>query len=129
MKREFHELITEHIADWMHDNEGREVYAEDLASEITMDANYTGAWIIGTYRASEFIREYWDEAAATFEYFHTEMMIDPNPFQEPEAFTFYMLDWGVHEVLGDLDIMNRIWGDRIEIGGCATGEIMEAIAA
>lgn len=125
MNNKFYDEMREFIIERMNDYEGCNFYACDLAHELTMSENYTGAYIIGTYAAREFIREHFDEAGECFAYYHEELDMNPNPFTEPEAFTFFMLDWGVSELMNGCTYLGEHWDECITLDR----ETIDAIAA
>lgn len=125
MGNNFHREIYDFIIERMYDYEGMEFYACDLANKLTMAENYTGTYIIGTYAAREFIREHFDEAGECFTYYHEELGMNPNPFTEPEAFTFFMLDWGVSELMAGCTYLDEHWDERITLDREAIEAIME----
>lgn len=127
MEREFAFEIIDHMNDYLADHEGCTCYACDLASEMTMNENYDGCWIVYTARAVEFIKAHWDAARDTFEYFKSELDMTPNPFENPEAYTFFMLDWGVREMLTGNEFLDEHWSEQIEITDEVRHEIMDGI--
>lgn len=94
-KNSFTEDIFEHIKERLENYENHEWYSCDLVSELTMYENMNGAWIIGTWQAAEYIQNNWSEASDTFEYMRDNLSMTPNPFENPEQYTFYMLMYGV----------------------------------
>ena len=105
-KDDFTADIFSHIEDRIHDYaNGDEWDSYDLIHELSMYENMTGAWIIGRYQASEYIRNHWEEASDTYEYFHNDMCMDLNPFEDTEGFTFYMLAYGVETLCSYSDIL------------------------
>lgn len=123
-KNDFTEDIFEHIKDRLEDYEGQTFYTCDLVSELTMYENCTGAWIIGIYQANEYIKSHWDEAGDTFEHYRDNLDMTLNPFENPEAFTFYMLNYGVETLMGQLEIMNPCDTDEIELTPETIAEII-----
>lgn len=114
-KSTFWTKVTEHILDWMEENEGITIDMADVASECTMYENMSGYWIIGTKKAMDFIGENMSEASDTFDYFKNEMCMTINPFEDPEGFTFYMLDWGVNRAIEALPFTDDNWGNEIAL--------------
>lgn len=125
MSTYFYDEIVDHLSMWLDDHEGYNVYGADFRFDVTQNENMTGAWVIGTYAAQETIKAYWDEASNTFDYFKNELDMAINPFESPEAFTFYMLDWGVGEVLAGNAFLDEHWDEYIEL----TPENIAAIKA
>ncbi len=125
MNKKFYDEMRGFIIDRLNDCEGCEFYACDLPHELTMNENYTGAYIIGIHDAREFIRDNFDEAGECFDYYHEELEMSPNPFTEPEAFTFFMLDWGVSELMNGCTYLDEHWNECITLDR----ETIDAIAA
>lgn len=114
-KNGFWEDVEAHITDWMQDNEGRTLYGCDFATEATMAENMGGCWIVYRGNAIDYIREHWDEAADAFEYFKRELDLTPNPFEDPEAFTFYMLAYGVEDMAAYNEFLADNWNEEITL--------------
>lgn len=106
IKDSFTSDIFEHISERIQDYAGDTWNGRDLASEMSMYENRTGAWIIGTYQACEYIRNNWEIARDTFEHFKNNLDIVINPFEDPEAFTFYMLSYGIEMLCSYSDILS-----------------------
>lgn len=126
-RNDFTKAIQEHIEERLEDYEGNSVYMCDLATELTMYENMNGAWIIGTYQALNFICDNRWEASDTFDYFKNELEMTPNPFDNPEAFTFYMLDWGVRQILAQCEFIDENWGDELELTAETISTITEQV--
>ena len=113
--RTFWDEIADHIIDWMWDNEGDTLYAADMRGECDMGENMVGAWKIYTSDACDFIAKYWDEASATFDYFKNELDMAINPFESPTAYTFYMLDYGIGEIMSNCPFFDDNWNNEIAL--------------
>lgn len=107
------------------------VYGGELASEITMDDNNDGAFIIYKRNAENFIKKFWDEASETYNdhvaNFGKSDSFIPNPFSDPEKYTFFMEDWGVNNIISQVELVNDNWNDEMELTteiiGCIKNQI------
>ena len=122
MSQAYREEMAAEIAEWLEAAEGMRVYAECIPGEIVHEHRMTGGYVIYTDRAREFIREYWHEAAETFEYYGHELGMTLNPFEDPELYTVYMLEWGIERILIENEFILEHWGERVTLDA-------EAIAA
>lgn len=111
----FTDEIKNFVIDRLNDYENLEFYGCDLASELTMNENKDGCYYIYTEDALNFIRENWTQAAETWKYFNDDLGMSINPFEDPTAYTFYMLDYGVNELLNSLDFVSDNWDDEITL--------------
>lgn len=116
IKNEFTADIFEHIEERISDYANGDVwYTCDLVTELTMYENNIGAWIIGTYKASEYIRNHWDEASDAYEWSKDNLGYCPNPFDNPEEFTFFMLAYGVETLCTYSETLNDYSSDQIRL--------------
>ena len=130
-EQSFNEIIRDKIFDWLDDNEGVSVYGGELASEITMDDNNDGAFILYKKNAENFIKKFWDEASETYDdhvaNFGKSDSFIPNPFSDPEKYTFFMEDWGVNNIISQVELVNDNWNDEMELTpeiiGCIKNQI------
>jgi len=103
------------IIDKLHDYEGESFYGCDLASELTMNENMDGGWIFSYPEAMQYIADNMNFASDTFDYYKDNLDMAINPFENPAAFTFYMLDFGVGSVLAQCPYVDEHWNDDIEL--------------
>ena len=96
----FREMINDVISDRLDEMEGLTFYGSDLSSEITMEDNVNGTMFVYTQDARDFINDNPEQAAETYDYFNS-MGIDINPYENPDAYSFYMESYGVDQVLNE----------------------------
>lgn len=96
----FREMINDVISDRLDEMEGLTFYGSDLSSEITMEDNVNGTMFVYTQDARDFINDHPEQAAETYDYFNS-MGIDINPYENPDAYSFYMESYGVDQVLNE----------------------------
>lgn len=110
------DYCKEFIKDNIEDFENTSHYACDLASELTYAINVDGTATYSTYRAKEYLREWWDDCADYFQYekdnFGENLY---NPFDRPEAFHVCMIIQGVSSLLAQCSIIDKKWNDKIRI--------------
>lgn len=120
----YSDYCKEFIKDRLQDFEGSTHYACDLASELTYAINVDGSATYSTYKAKEYLREWWDDCADYFQYekdnFGEALY---NPFERPEAFHVCMIIQGVSSLLSQCSIIDESWNDNIEI----TQEVIDSI--
>lgn len=117
--------VMSFIEDTLYRLEGMSVYGSDLPMILTEGPNSDGAWIVGTYNAWEYIAEHRLVASDTFEYVQDNLGFAPNPLEDPEGFTFFMLDYGVGNILGSCPALDELWDEEFEL----TPEVIERIIA
>lgn len=126
---EFEDEMKDFIVEKLNELEGLIVYACDLTSELTRDDNAVGAYIIGYSDALDYISEHISEAADAWNYYNDELNYPINPFEYPELFTYCMLDYGVHEIMGRVKYVSDHWDDQITLDkptiGIITAQIEE----
>lgn len=105
---------------------GRTIYACDLASEITMGINVDGSATYSTYKAKEYLKAWWDEAADYYEYSKSNFgEVLHNPFENPEAYMVCMIITGVDHLMAQVKEIDDSWRDQIEV----TQELCDSIVA
>lgn len=120
----YSDYCKEFIKDRLQDFEGSTHYACDFASEITMAINVDGSATYSTYKAKEYLREWWDDCADYFQYEKDNFgEVLHNPFERPEAFHVCMIIQGVSSLLSQCSIIDESWNDNIEI----TQEVIDSI--
>ena len=114
------DFIKNHIEDHL----GRTVYACDFASDITMGINVDGSATYSTYKAKEYLKTWWDEAADYFQYEKDNFGENHhNPFENPEAYMVCMIITGVGCLMAQVKEINEAWNDHIEV----TQELCDSI--
>ena len=119
----FQSDIMDFLTDRLYDYEGNVFYGGDMAMELTDAENMDGGWIIGYSKALDYICEHRLVSAEVFDNFKFEFGETPNPFENPEGFTYYMLDYGVRNLLGGSKFLDGHWDEEIEL----TPEVIETI--
>lgn len=76
--------MADHIRYW--EGEDREIALGDLAFELFDNENATGSYDCSAYRATQWVKEYFDELGEVVEDMKNEWGSVANPFDEPECF-------------------------------------------
>lgn len=76
--------MAEHLRYW--EGEDREVYLGDLAFELFDNENATGSYDCSAYRATQWVKEYFDDLGEVVDDMKNEWGSVANPFDEPEGF-------------------------------------------
>ena len=124
---DFMDEMKDYAIEKLDELEGLNVYACDLTSELTRDDNATGAYVIGFNAALDYISEHISEAADAWNYYNDELNYPINPFEYPELFTCFMLDYGVREVMGRVKYLNDHWDEQITLDKATIGIIAAQI--
>lgn len=124
------ESFDDYCKDFIKDNLdgfiGRTVYACELANEITMGINVDGSATYSTYKAKEYLRAWWDEAADYFQYEKDNFGEHRwNPFENPEAYMVCMVIQGVEGLMAQVKEIYEAQDDQIEV----TQELCDSIIA
>ena len=120
----FKEYCKDYILEHLNDYEGQSVYGSEVGYTITQSPNVDGTLTYSREDAKEYLREWWDECAAYWNYekvnfgehFH-------NPFDEPEAYMVCMVIEGVNAILANEPHIEESWNDELEL----TEEVIEDI--
>ena len=110
----FREMINDVISDKLDEMEGSTVYGSDLSSEITMEDNTNGTMFVYTQDARDCIIDHPEQAAATYDYFK-DMGIEINPYDNPDAYSFYMESYGVDKTLNESPYLQQHWNEEITL--------------
>ena len=121
--KDFYKDIKYFIFDRLEDYNGNEYYTCDLLHELTLNENMDGCYVFDTGSAIDFIKNNWEIAECTFNYYDSEIGMTINPFEDPCVYTFYMLQYGVDQVLMQLDFIQDNWSDSIVINDSNIVEI------
>jgi hypothetical protein len=121
----YSDYCKEFIKNRLQDLEGLSYYACDFASELTMGINVDGTATYSTYKAKEYLREWWDDCADYFQYEKDNFGQNlHNPFEAPEVFHVCMIIEGVSSLLSQCTVIDQNWDDKIEI----TKEVIDSIS-
>ena len=108
------EFITYGLEDYR--NYPITVYACDLGIDLTQSINVDGSATYSSWKAKEYLRHWWDEAAEYWEYEKDNFGVHPhNPFENPEAYHVCMIIWGVNELLHECRFVSDNWEKEIEL--------------
>lgn len=121
-KSEFERDVYDHIYVRLWDFEGFDTYPCDLTHELTLNENYNGCWIGDQKTALEFICNNPWQASETFDYCQ-DLDMRVNPFDNPAAYTFYMLYYGVDKLLSESEYLTENWNEQITL----TPDVIETI--
>lgn len=106
------DFIIDNLPDYLETN----VYGCDLGYTITEGINADGSCTYSTYEAKEYLKFWWNEAAAYFQYekdnFGENLY---NPFENPEAFMVCMVIEGVNSLLSQSKFIENNWNNNIEL--------------
>ena len=120
----FVEYCKNYILENIDSFEGNSYYGCDFSHILTDGANCDGSLTYSTSAAIDYIREWWGEAAAYWDYekdnFGENMH---NPFDNPEAYMVCMVIEGVSSILSDAPFIKEGWNDEVEF----TAEVIQAI--
>ena len=104
------------ISDYLPDYSGTNVYGCDLAYTITDGINLDGSFTYSTYKAKEYLKFWWDDAANYFQYEKDNFGQNlHNPFENPEAYMVCMVIEGVNSLLSKSKFIDKNWDNSIEL--------------
>lgn len=106
------EFIVDHLPDYL----GTDVYGCDLGYKITDGINADGSCTYSTYKAKEYLKFWWDDAADYFQYEKDNFGENlHNPFESPEAYMVCMVIEGVNSLLSKSKFIDKNWNNNIEL--------------
>lgn len=112
----FKDYCKNYILDHIDNYEGQSYYGCDFAYTLTEAPNVDGSLTHSTYKAKEYLREWWDECGEYWEYekdnFGEHLH---NPFDEPEAYMVCMVIEGVNAILANEPHIEESWNDKLEL--------------
>lgn len=89
-----------------------EVDLSDLGDTITESMNVNGSATFSTYKAKQYIKEWFEEAGMCYEYEQNNFgEVLHNPFEEPEAFHVCMIIHGVNVLLNESKTIQDLEND------------------
>ena len=114
------ETLTDYCQDFIIDHlpnyTGTIVYGCDLGYKITECINIDGSCTYSTYKAKEYLKLWWDEAADYFQYEKDNFGENlHNPFENPEAYMVCMVIEGVNSLLSKSKFIDDNWNNNIEL--------------
>lgn len=129
------QYIKDYILEQLDDNQGRTVYACDLASELYNNDNMTGSIDCNRYESEQFLTEHKDEFVNIIKYwkihggadFSNQLAIDY--FENPEKahcnLVFTYVDAVVNLIMAKEYQGRDIWDEQIELDDAMIGWIKE----
>jgi hypothetical protein len=103
------EYCRQHIADNLEMVEGKKYSCSwDLANDLTQDGNMNGSLTFSTYKASQYIKAWFDNVGVFLDEYKNEYGETPthNPFNDQELFHCLMVIHGVSIILSQVDFLN-----------------------
>jgi len=124
----FVKYCKNYILDHIDEYEGQSHYGCDFAYTLTEAPNVDGSLTYSTYKAKEYLREWWDECGEYWDYEkdnfgeHTH-----NPFDEPEAYMVCMVIEGCSAILSQVPCIGKNWNEEIIINTEVITEIKDFV--
>ena len=114
------ETLTDYCKNFIINNidnySDQSIYGCDLGNTITEGINIDGTCTYSTYKAKEYIKFWWDEAADYFQYEKNSFGENlHNPFENPDAFMVCMVIEGVNSLLSKSKFINKNWYNNIKL--------------
>ena len=106
--RKIRNLIKDEIKDMIMDYE--DVYGCDLAYEMYNNDYY----IIGTYEAKQFLKEYFDDMTECLEQHEEEFGEQYPDITNPEKLATLLALFVAQDVLYESKTLDKCWNDRLE---------------
>lgn len=120
----FVNYCKDYILDNIEGYEGQSVYGSEFGYTLTEGANCDGSLTYSREEAKHYLKEWWDEAAAYWEYEKLNFgEVTHNPFDNPEAYMVCMVIEGVNAILSEQEDISENWNDEFVL----TKEISERI--
>ena len=114
------DYIIDHIDDYVGDL----IYACDFSMTLTESANIDGSLTYSTKEAKDYLREWWQNCSAYWEYEKSNFGQNlHNPFDNPEAYMVCMVIEGCGTILSRCPVIDENWNNKIEF----TEEIIQQI--
>ena len=117
------EVVLDEINDQLENHEGQEVYACDLSNEL-LNADY---FIIGTYEARQFVKEFIDEFSEMIHYQKDnfgEVLFQPEEWERIAG--QIVLTYG-KAAISQCEIVLEAWNDEIEISKEFISQLMNEL--
>ena len=106
--RKIRNLIKDEIKDMIMDYEG--VYGCDLAYEMYNNDYY----IIGTYKAKQFLKEYFDDMCECLEQYQEEVGEVYKDITNPEKVASLLALFVAQDVLSESKVLDDKWNEALE---------------
>ena len=99
----------------LKEREGETVYACDLAYTVFEGANVDGSYTYSTYKATQWVKKYFDSLGEIVDELKSNGIDAPNPFDEPEKFQVCILLEGSQYLLSKCETIDENWNNEIEL--------------
>lgn len=114
------ETLTDYCKNFIADNlenySNQSIYGCDLGYTITEGINIDGSCTYSAYKAKEYLKFWWDEAADYLQYEKDNFGENlHNPFENPEAYMVCMVIEGVNSLLSKSKFIDDNWDNNIEL--------------
>ena len=106
--RKIRNLIKDEIKDMIMDYE--DVYGSDLAYEMYNNDYY----IIGTYKAKQFLKEYFDDMCECLEQYQEEVGEVYKDITNPEKVASLLALFVAQDVLSESKVLDDKWNEALE---------------
>lgn len=125
MKNELYSEVADFLGAKLEQNTGRSVYGCDLAFTLLEGENVDGSITYNRYKATEWIKEHFDELGEVVERMQDEWAYNAGAdiFDNPEKFMVSCYLWIASEICVTLETVDEFWNDEKEL----TEELNEKI--
>ncbi len=110
-------------------NEGREIIGAELAYTLFEGYNIDGSYTYSTYKAKEWVKEYFDELGEIVEEIKDSSGAEciPNVFDNVEAFQVVIILEYANNLLAQCETVANGWNDEIEMTAETIKKIKEEL--
>ena len=109
------EFVADVLTDKLDEYKGTSSYGADLAYDLLEEYNVNGTYTYSTYKAKQWVQEYFDELADIVNDMTEEGLAPCNVFDNPEAFMVQIMLYVAGELLGQCDTVNEFWNEEQEL--------------
>ena len=109
------EFVADVLMDKLDDYEGNSTYGADLAYYLLQQYNVDGSYTYSTYKAKQWVQEYFDELADIVNDMTEEGIPPCNVFDNSECFMVQIMLYVAGGLLGQCDTVNEFWNEEQEL--------------
>lgn len=109
------EFMVDVLKDKLYEYEGTSSYGGDLAYDLLQQYNVDGTYTYSTYKAKQWVQEYFNELSEIVEEMTEEGLPPCNVFKNPEAFQVQIMLYVAGGLLGQCETVNEFWNDEQEL--------------
>lgn len=117
------DFVIDVLKDELDEYKGTSSYGGDLAYDLLQRYNVDGTYTYSTYKAKQWVQEYFEELAEIVNEMTEEGLPPCNVFKNPEAFQVQIMLYVAGQLLGQCDAVNEFWNEEQEL----TQEIIDKI--